>query len=43
MRKQYIQPNTTIQKVLNTTHVCVGSVRGGGFQYGGGGTGHEPI
>lgn len=43
MRKQYIQPNTTIQQVLHTTQICVGSVRGGGLQYGGSGNGREPI
>ena len=43
MRKQYIQPNTTIQQVLNTAQICVGSVRGGNFHYGGNGTGHDPM
>lgn len=40
MKKQYIQLATTIQQIVPTGTVCVGSIHGSeGLQYGGGSDG----
>lgn len=43
MKKIYNQPKTTIQQTCLMNTICVGSVHGGNLNYGGSGSGIEPI
>lgn len=43
MKKKYYQPNTTIQQTCLMNTICVVSVRGGNLDYGGAGSGIDPM
>jgi hypothetical protein len=43
MKKQYIQPATMMQPMGFISNICVGSVHGGDFDWGGGTDSESPM